>query len=141
MTSVKSGVRRRKLKLKWYVLSPCVMLASLVLLLAAAALLLSGGTLSFDLAGELVTACVFLSAVLGGICAASGRGGRVLQTGALAGFALAAFILIVTLALPGGGAPGADSLRYAIAALAGGALGGAFCIKRGKRRPRRKRGK
>ena len=141
MTAQSERRTGRKLKLRWYILGPLTAAVSLSLLLFVCAVLLSREILPFELMEELVIAAVFLAATAGGAAAARGRGGKVMQAGLLSGGVLAAVIVIGTLALPGEGLLSAQCLRHVIAALSGGAFGGALSIKRGGRKGKRRKRK
>ncbi len=132
---------RRKPRLKWFIVGPLVCVVSLPILLYICAIMLAREWLPFEIMEELVIACVFLSAALGGICACKSREGRVMQTGFGAGAIFAALLVIITLVVPGEGAFTASCLKHIIAALTGGAFGGALSIKRGKRPSSRRRRK
>ena len=134
--------RRTKTKsaAKWYLAGPLVCALSLPALLYLCAVLLAREVLPFELMEELVIACVFACATLGALAACAVRKRRVMQTGFATGCMLAAALVILALAAPGEGALTALCLRHVIAAMAGGAFGGALSIRRGDR-PKRRRGK
>lgn len=141
MTTQTSRQTWRKQKLKWYLLGPIACLVSLPVLIYACALLVAKEVLPFELLEELVIACVFLSGTFGGLAACAARGGKVMQTGLTVGAILAGGIVIATLVMPGEGVLNAQCLRHVIAALAGGAFGGALSIKhkRGDKRRRKRK--
>ena len=132
---------KRRSKLAWYILGPAVCLISLPAALYICALLLANSVLSFEVTEELVIASVFLCTTLGGIAGCAARGGKVMQTGLSVGAIFALIIVVICLAAPGEGAFNATSLRHVIAAVTGGAFGGALCIKRGNKNSRHKRRK
>ena len=132
---------RRKTKLKWYILGPLLAAISLPLLLYLCSLLLAHEVLPFGLMEELVITCVFFAGTAGAAAASGARGQMVMQTGLITGGILAAALVIVSLAVPGQGAFNAQCPRHVIAALAGGAFGGALRIKRVKRKNKKRRHK
>ena len=141
MTTQTSRHTWRKQKLKWYLLGPAACIISLPVLIYICALLVAKEVLPFELLEELVIACVFLSGAFGGLAACAARGGKVMQTGLTVGAVLAGAIVIATLVMPGEGVLNANCLRHVIAAVTGGAFGGALSIKRkrgDKHRSRRK---
>ena len=129
----------RAVRLRWYVAGPVAAAVCLPALLYACALLLARDVLPYSLMEELSIACVFLASAASGAAAAASRGGRVMQTGLLMGGAVASVMVIASLAAPGTEALAAGCARSAVAALGGGAFGGALCIKRGKRGASRRR--
>ena len=130
---------KRKAKLKWYIAGPLICAVSLPALLYLCAILLAREVLPFEVMAELVIACVFVSAALGGMAACSAREGKVMQTGLATGAIFAGILVVITLVVPGEGALNADCLRHVIAAVCGGAFGGALCIKRGGHKPKRRK--
>ena len=114
-------------------------LISLPALLYICALLLAHEALPYTLMEELVIACVFISAALAAVAACAGGGGKVMQTGLAAGAALASAIVVITLAAPGEGPLNAQTLRHVLAAITGGAFGGALSVRRAKPKSRAKR--
>ena len=124
--------RRTGRRLAWYVLGPAAVLICLPGTLYLCAVLLARGVLPYSLTEELLIACVFLSGAASGLAAGAGRGGRAMRTGLIMGGALAAAIVLLTLAAPGEGPLNAGTLRLIIAAAAGGAFGGALCVRRVK---------
>ncbi len=125
--------------IKWYVLGPLTAAVSLPALMYLCAVLLAREVLPYGLMEELVIACVFFASALGGAAAAAGRGGKVLQTGAAIGAAVAGAIVIAALAAPGEGPLNSETLKHVIAALCGGAFGGALSLRRGGGKKRRRR--
>ena len=123
---------KRKPPVKWYLLGPLTAAVSLPALMYLCAVLLAREILPFSLVEELTIACVFLSGTLSALAACAGRGGRAAQTGLAMGAVLAAAIVVITLAAPGEGPLNAGTLRLIIAAAAGGAFGGALCVRRVK---------
>ena len=134
-TSVERKGKKRS-RLRWYVLGPVLGAAASAALLYITAVLLERQILPYSLAGELVIACLFLGSTAGGAGAAKRRGSAPLPSGLTAGAAL-----VVSLMAQGEGAISADCLRHVIAAVAGGAFGGALCLNRGggKRKKRARR--
>ncbi len=132
MTALDERRTKRKPRLKWYIAGSAAGIISLPLLMYICAVLLAKDILPFELMEELVITCVFLAGTAGGIAACAGRGEKVMQTGAAAGCILAAVIIVAALAVPGMGPLNASSLKHIIAAVCGGAFGGALCIKRKK---------
>lgn len=139
-TSVERKGKRRS-ALSWYALGPLAAAAALAALIYLLAALLERQILPYALADELLIACVFLGSALGGAAAAKRRGGAVLAAGLVSGAALAALIAIGTLMARGEAALSAACLQHVIAAVAGGAFGGALCLDRGgaKRKKRARR--
>ena len=132
---------KRAARAKWYLAGPLASAAALFALLYLCALALARELLPFTLMEELVIACVFVSGAVGGVTASGFRGEKAVPTGAAVGAALAALIVVVTLIVPGEGAFNARCLRHVIAAVCGGAFGGALGIKRVKRPPKKRRRK
>ena len=139
-TSVEQKGKKRS-RLRWYVLGPVLGAVVSALLLYITAVLLERQILPYSLAGELVIACLFLGSTAGGAGAAKRRGSAPLPSGLTAGAALTAAVVVVSLMAQGEGAISADCLRHVIAAVAGGAFGGALCLNRGggKRKKRARR--
>ncbi|MGI6025896.1 MAG: TIGR04086 family membrane protein [Candidatus Scatomorpha sp.] len=100
-------------------------------LLYLTAVLLERQILPYSLSGDFVIACLFLGSTAGGAAAAKRRGSAPLPSGLIAGAAIAAAVVIVSLMAQGEGAVSADCLRHVIASVAGGAFGGALCLNRG----------
>ena len=94
----------------------------------------------YALVDELLIACVFLGAAIGGAAAAKKRGKSALASGLIAGAVLAALLAVGSLMAEGEAALSADCLRHAIAAVAGGLFGGALCLNR-RAAKRKKRGR
>ena len=141
MTAQAERRTRRKPKVRWYIVGALAAIVSLPALLYICAILLAREVLSFELMEELVIACVFFSSTIAAVAACAGRGGKAMQTGLVMGGGIAAAIVIICLAAPGEGPFNACTLRHVIAAVTGGAFGGAWCIKRGTRSARRKKRK
>lgn len=139
-TSVERKGKKRS-RLRWYVLGPVLGAVASAVLLYITAVLLERQILPYSVAGELVIACLFLGSTAGGAGAAKRRGSALLPSGLTAGAALAAAVVVVSLMAQGEGAISADCLRHVIAAVAGGAFGGALCLNRGggKRKKRARR--
>ena len=127
--------------LNWYTLGPLLAAVAVAALMYLLAVLLERQILPYALVDELLIACVFLGSTAGGAGAAKRRGSAPLPSGLTAGAALAAAVVVVSLMAQGEGAISADCLRHVIAAVAGGAFGGALCLNRGvgKRKKRARR--
>lgn len=139
-TSVERKGKKRS-RLKWYAFGPALGAVAAAALLYITAVLLERQILPYSLAGDFVIACLFFGSTAGGAAAAKRRGSAPLPSGLIAGSALAAAVVVVSLMAQGEGALSADCLRHVIAAVAGGAFGGALCLNRGggKRKKRARR--
>lgn len=139
-TSVERKGKKRS-RLKWYAFGPALGAVAAAALLYLTAVLLERQILPYSLSGDFVIACLFFGSTAGGAAAAKRRGSAPLPSGLIAGSALAAAVVVVSLMAQGEGALSADCLRHVIAAVAGGAFGGALCLNRGggKRKKRARR--
>lgn len=139
-TSVERKGKKRS-RLKWYAFGPALGAVAAAALLYLTAVLLERQILPYSLAGDFVIACLLFGSTAGGAAAAKRRGSAPLPSGLIAGSALAAAVVVVSLMAQGEGALSADCLRHVIAAVAGGAFGGALCLNRGggKRKKRARR--
>lgn len=129
-TSVERKGKKRS-RLRWYVFGPALGAVAAAALLYLTAVLLERQILPYSLSGDFVIACLFLGSTAGGAAAAKRRGSAPLPSGLIAGAAIAAAVVIVSLMAQGEGAVSADCLRHVIASVAGGAFGGALCLNRG----------
>ena len=123
--------------LNWYTLGPLLAAVAVAALMYLLAVLLERQILPYALVDELLIACVFLGAAIGG---AKKRGRSALASGLIAGAVLAALLAVGSLMAEGEAALSADCLRHAIAAVAGGLFGGALCLNR-RAAKRKKRGR
>ena len=128
-TSVERKGKKRS-RLRWYIFGPVLGAVVTILLLYLTAMLLERQILPYSLAREFVIACLFLGSAAGGAAAAKRRGSAALPSGLAAGAAIAAAVVILSLMVQG--AVSANCLRNVIAAVAGGAFGGALCLDRGR---------
>ena len=126
--------------LNWYTLGPLLAAVAVAALMYLLAVLLERQILPYALVDELLIACVFLGAAIGGAAAAKKRGKSALASGLIAGAVLAALLAVGSLMAEGEAALSADCLRHAIAAVAGGLFGGALCPNR-RAAKRKKRGR
>lgn len=122
---------KKRSRLRWYVFGPALGAVAAAALLYLTAVLLERQILPYSLSGDFVIACLFLGSTAGGAAAAKRRGSAPLPSGLIAGAAIAAAVVIVSLMAQGEGAVSADCLRHVIASVAGGAFGGALCLNRG----------
>ena len=122
--------------LNWYTLGPLLAAVAVAALMYLLAVLLERQILPYALVDELLIACVFLGAAIGGAAAAKKRGKSALASGLIAG----ALLAVGSLMAEGEAALSADCLRHAIAAVAGGLFGGALCLNR-RAAKRKKRGR
>ncbi len=130
-TSVERKGKQRS-RLRWYIFGPVLGAVVTIVLLYLTAMLLERQILPYSLAREFVIACLFLGSAAGGAAAAKRRGSAALPSGLAAGAAIAAAVVILSLMVQGEGAVSANCLRNVIAAVAGGAFGGALCLDRGR---------
>lgn len=124
----------------WYIAGPLTGILVGLLALYGGALLLSGDVLPPTVMGETAVAAVFIGAAAGGIAAAKKRGSGVLAAGAATGAICFAVLALAAVLAPEGRLFSDGCLRMLICTLGGGAFGGALCIRRGGKRPRKRRG-
>ena len=119
MTSTPTERRgKRRQRLKWYLFGPVTGLIAIAAIGYACAVLLERR--------------VFPASTLEMLTSA-------LEAGGLSGAVLAILVVLVALVAPGEGPATATCLRFVIAAVAGGAFGGALCLDRGRAKRRKKR--